>query len=217
MVIPTGSEGDEFLKHVESYLATLQVAPLLNKGIADRYSSATAKLAIDSKLKVFKGKATQGGFGVEPTVFVVDWEVAKTNHELLEEHFGPTSVIIRANFSEFESVASQMEGQLCAALHTVAGEEVSRLLDALADRAGRVIMNGFPTAVAVTAAMQHGGQWPSSSSHTTSVGLDSIYRFMRPVAHQNYLDELLPPSLQNSNPWRIVRTVNGELTDKAIG
>ena len=217
MVIPTGAEGDDFLNQVESYLATLQVAPLLNKGIADRYNSATAKLAIDSKLKVYKGKETQGGFGVEPTVFVVDWEVAKTNHELLEEHFGPTSVIIRADFKDFENVANQMEGQLCAALHTVAGEDVAGLLNVLADRAGRVIMNGFPTAVAVTAAMQHGGQWPSSSTHTTSVGLDSIYRFMRPVAHQNYLDELLPISLQNSNPWKISRTVNGELTNKAIG
>ena len=217
MVIPTGAEGDEFLKHVESYLATLQVAPLLNKGIADRYSSATAKLAIDSKLKVFKGKNTESGFGVEPTVFVVDWDIAKQNHELLEEHFGPTSVIIRADFSKFEAVANEMEGQLCAALHTVAGENVKNLLEALAEKAGRVILNGFPTAVAVTAAMQHGGQWPSSSSHTTSVGLDSVYRFMRPVAHQNYSDELLPPALQNANPWQISRNVNGELTKKAIG
>ena len=217
LVIPTGTEGDEFLAHIESYLATLQVAPLLNKGIADRYSSATAKLAIDSKLKVYKGKNSDAGFGVEPTVFVVDWEVAKTNHELLEEHFGPTSVIIRADFSKFEVVANEMEGQLCAALHAAPGESVAGLLNILAEKAGRVIMNGFPTAVAVTAAMQHGGQWPSSSSHTTSVGLDSIYRFMRPVAHQNFADELLPPALQNSNPWKISRVVNGEPSTKAIG
>jgi NADP-dependent aldehyde dehydrogenase len=217
LVIPNGAEGDEFLNHIESYLGTLAVAPLLNKGIADRYSSATAKLAIDSKLKVYKGKETQGGFGVEPTVFVVNWNDAKSNHELLEEHFGPTSVIIRADFADFEKVAADMEGQLCAALHTVAGEKVSGLLNILADRAGRVIMNGFPTAVAVTAAMQHGGQWPSSSTQTTSVGLDSIYRFLRPVAHQNYLDELLPLSLQNSNPWKISRVVNGEPTKNAIG
>jgi 2,5-dioxopentanoate dehydrogenase len=217
LVIPNGTEGDEFLKHVESYLATLKVAPLLNKAIADRYSTATAKLAIDSKLKVFKGSETTGGFGVEPTVFVVDWQSAKQNHELLEEHFGPTTVIIRADFKDFERVASEMSGQLCAALHTVAGEKVSALINILAGRAGRVIMNGFPTAVAVTAAMQHGGQWPASSTHTTSVGLDAIYRFMRPVAHQNYLDELLPPALQNSNPWQISRMVNGELTNKVIG
>ena len=217
IVIPNGPEGDEFLKQVESYLATLQVAPLLNKGIADRYSTAIAKLTINSKCQVYRGKNSDAGFGVEPTVFVVDWEVAKANNELLEEHFGPTSVIIRTDFSNFEKVAGAMEGQLCAALHCAAGENIAKLLDVLAEKAGRVIMNGFPTAVAVTAAMQHGGQWPSSSTHTTSVGLDSIYRFMRPVAHQNYLDELLPPSLQNSNPWKITRLVNGEPSNKAIG
>jgi len=79
-----------------------------------------------------------------------------------------------------------------------------------------VIMNGFPTAVAVTAAMQHGGQWPSSSSHTTSVGLDSVFRFLRPVAHQGFADELLPPALQNSNPWKISRAVNGKVSKDAI-
>ena len=217
MVIPTGAEGDEFLKHIESYLGTLKVAPLLNKGIADRYSTATAKLAIDSKLKVYRGENSGNGFSVEPTVFVVDWDVAKNNHELLEEHFGPTSVIIRSDFANFGKIAEAMEGQLCAALHASTGEAVAGLLNILAEKAGRVIMNGFPTAVAVTAAMQHGGQWPSSSSHTTSVGLDSIYRFLRPVAHQGFADDLLPPSLQNSNPWKISRMVNGKSTTEAIG
>ena len=209
MVIPNSPEGDEFLKHVEAYLATLQVAPLLNKGIADRYSSATAKLSVDSKLKVYKGKNTDSGFGVEPTVFVVDWEVAKSNHELLEEHFGPTSVIIKTEFANFEKVAGAMEGQLCAALHSVEGESVGALLDVLAQKAGRVIMNGFPTAVAVTAAMQHGGPWPSASTHSTSVGTDAIFRFMRPVSYQGFSEALLPPTLQLENPWKIEQIVNG--------
>lgn len=214
LVIPTGAEGDNFVKEVETYLATLNVAPLLNKGIAERYSGAISDLAKNSDLKVLSGNATAGGFGVTPTVFVVDW--AKISHELLEEHFGPTTVIIRANFSDFTKVAESMEGQLCAALHASAGEDVKEILDALSQKAGRVIMNGFPTAVAVTAAMQHGGQWPASSSHTTSVGLGSIYRFLRPVAHQGYADELLPPALQNSNPWKIARTINGKISKDAI-
>ena len=96
------------------------------------------------------------------------------------------------------------------------GSNIQEIIDALGEIAGRVIQNGFPTAVAVTAAMQHGGQWPSSSSHTTSVGLDSVYRFMRPVAHQGFADELLSPALQNSNPWKIIRTVNGVETKDAI-
>ena len=209
LVVPTGAEGDSFISAIEEYLATIAVAPLLNIGIADRFSSAISDLSKSSSLKTFAGKSTDGGFGVTPTVFVVDWADAFKNHELLEEHFGPTTVIIRADFAKFIDVAGKLEGQLTASLHVTAGEDVSKLIGALSQLAGRVIMNGFPTAVAVTAAMQHGGQFPSSSSHTTSVGLDSIYRFLRPVAYQNFIDELLPPALQEANPLGINRDVNG--------
>ena len=191
----------------------IAVAPLLNKGISERFSSAVTELSKNSTLKIFAGKATDNGFGVRPTVFVVDWADAFKNSELLEEHFGPTTVIIRADFAKFLDVAGKLEGQLTASLHVAEGEgqsqDVSNLIDALSQLAGRVIMNGFPTAVAVTAAMQHGGQFPASSTHTTSVGLDAIYRFLRPVAYQNFIDALLPPALQESNPLEINRVTNG--------
>ena len=213
LILPTGSEGDAFVTEIESYLAMIAVAPLLNKGISERFSSAVTELSKNSTLKIFAGKATDNGFGVRPTVFVVDWADAFKNSELLEEHFGPTTVIIRADFAKFLDVAGKLEGQLTASLHVAEGEgqsqDVSNLIDALSQLAGRVIMNGFPTAVAVTAAMQHGGQFPASSTHTTSVGLDAIYRFLRPVAYQNFIDALLPPALQESNPLEINRVTNG--------
>ena len=216
LVIPSDATGDAFLTEVESYLATLAVAPLLNKGIADRFGSAISKLASAGGIKVLTGKPSDAGFGVTPTVFIVDWKDTKANHELLEEHFGPTTVIIRTDYSNFTAVASAMEGQLTTAVHATGADQISDLVDVLANRSGRVIMNGFPTAVAVTAAMQHGGQWPASSSQTTSVGLDSIYRFLRAVAHQNFRDDLLPPALQSANPWKISRSVNGEVSKGAL-
>ena len=209
LIVPTGAEGDAFVSAITDYLATIAVAPLLNKGIADRFSSAIVELSKSSALKTYVGKPTDGGFGVTPTVFVVDWVDAFKSNELLEEHFGPTTVIIRADFAKFLDVALKLEGQLTASLHVAPGEDVAKLVEALSQLAGRVIMNGFPTAVAVTAAMQHGGQYPSSSSHTTSVGLDAIYRFLRPVAYQNFQDDLLPPALQESNPLGINRVING--------
>jgi NADP-dependent aldehyde dehydrogenase len=43
-----------------------------------------------------------------------------------------------------------------------------------------------PTGVAVTAAQQHGGPWPSSTQPmTTSVGDAALNRFLRPVALQD--------------------------------
>ncbi|MEY3723526.1 MAG: hypothetical protein RL649_376, partial [Actinomycetota bacterium] len=51
---------------------------------------------------------------------------------------------------------------------------------------------------------------------TTSVGLDAIYRFVRPVVYQNFPDNQLPIELQNSNPYAIERVVNSVRTSKAI-
>ena len=216
IIVPADASGDKFIAQVEEYLAAQKVGPLLNKGIASRFSDSTGELAKSAGLKVISGTNNADGFGVTPTIFVVDWSDVKNHHDLLEEHFGPTSVIIRAPFDQFLNVAKAMEGQLTAALHAGADENVAELVNQLTQLAGRVIWNGFPTAVSVTAAQNHGGQWPASSTHTTSVGLDSLYRFVRPVVYQNFPDNQLPAQLQNGNPYGIERVINGERSTKAI-
>jgi NADP-dependent aldehyde dehydrogenase len=216
IVVPDDAAGDKFITQVESYVASQKVGPLLNKGIAGRYSEAVSALTKSKGLKVISGTNNPDGFGVTPTIFVVNWSDVKNHHDLLEEHFGPTSVIIRAPFDQFLNVAEAMEGQLTAALHAGPGENVKDLVAKLSQLAGRVIWNGFPTAVSVTAAQNHGGQWPASSTHTTSVGLDALYRFVRPVVYQNFPDNQLPAELQNGNPYGIERVINGECSNKVI-
>ncbi len=49
--------------------------------------------------------------------------------DLLEEHFGPTSVIIRAPFDQYLSIAKSMSGQLASALHATAADNVKDLVD----------------------------------------------------------------------------------------
>jgi NADP-dependent aldehyde dehydrogenase len=216
LVVPADASGDRFIAQVKEYVAAQKVGPLLNKGIATRFTDSTGKLAKSNGLNVISGTNNADGFGVTPTIFVVDWADVKNHHDLLEEHFGPTSVIIRAPFDQFLTVAKAMEGQLTAALHAGATENVSELVNQLTQLAGRVIWNGFPTAVSFTAAQNHGGQWPASSTHTTSVGLDALYRFVRPVVYQNFPDNQLPAQLQNANPYGIERVINGERSTKSI-
>jgi NADP-dependent aldehyde dehydrogenase len=61
--------------------------------------------------------------------------------------------------------------------------------------------------------MQHGGPYPATSdSRSTSVGTAAIDRFARPVAYQNFPQSLLPAELQDGNPRKIWRLVDGELT-----
>jgi len=204
--VPKSATG--FLDEIAAHLATLKVGPLLSASIAERYSKAIAQIASSGAVKVLSGLENAAGFGVTPTLFITDWATAQKYHELLEEHFGPTSVIITADETDYVAIAEKLQGQLTATIQGAASDNVSALLSILAERAGRLIWNGFPTGVAVTEAMQHGGPWPSSSTHTTSVGIDAIYRFMRPVAYQSFAQDVLPPALQDSNPWKVEQTIN---------
>jgi len=216
IVIPKDINGDRFIEQVKNYIAAQKVAPLLNIGIVARFKEAISKLANSAGIKVITGNENHEGYGVTPNIFVVDWEEAKHQPDLLEEHFGPTSVIIRAPFDDYLQIAKTLPGQLTAAIHAGLDEDISELVTHLGQIAGRVIWNGFPTAVSVTAAQHHGGQWPASSTHTTSVGLDAIYRFERAVVYQNFPDSKLPPELQNANPYGIERVINSERSKKAI-
>jgi len=198
----------QFMSTIKSYLSTLAVAPLLSKSIADRYSNAIADLAKIAGVEVLSGTASSEGFGVTPTFFITDWKTAQANPHLLEEHFGPSTVIIKTAQDNFVAIAQSLGGQLTSTIQGTDGDQVDSLIAALSQKSGRVIWNGFPTGVAVTAAMTHGGPWPSSSTHTTSVGVDAIYRFMRPVSYQGLPQQTLPAALQDANPWKVPQRIN---------
>ena len=87
------------------------------------------------------------------------------------------------------------------------------LVGILREKAGRLVMNAFPTGVEVSPAMQHGGPYPATTdARFTSVGTAAILRFARPVCYQGFPVEWLPAELQDGNPRKIWRTVNGERT-----
>ena len=85
------------------------------------------------------------------------------------------------------------------------------MVPVLEQKAGRLLLNGYPTGVEVCDAMVHGGPYPATSdARGTSVGTLAIDRFLRPVCYQNYPDSLLPQALQDANPLGIQRLVNGK-------
>lgn len=91
--------------------------------------------------------------------------------------------------------------------------DYTNLINTLQNICGRLILNNPPTGVEVSSAMQHGGPFPASSdSRFTSVGTAAIYRFVRPVAWQDWEDSLLPPELQAANPLKIWRKVDNQFT-----
>ena len=72
-----------------------------------------------------------------------------------------------------------------------------------------MLVNGWPTGVAVAPAQHHGGPYPATTSTSTSVGGTAIERWLRPVAYQDTPDALLPPELRDDNPLGLPRRVDG--------
>jgi NADP-dependent aldehyde dehydrogenase len=155
-----------------------------------------------------------------PALLVTDSATWLRNHELHTEIFGPATVLVQcARREELLEIGSALEGSLTATVHGTAKELAasSDLVAILARKAGRLIFNGFPTGVEVGFAMHHGGPYPATTDEKfTSVGAAAIYRFARPLCYQGFPEHLLPPELQNANPRRIWRTVNGQLTRDPI-
>jgi 2,5-dioxopentanoate dehydrogenase len=153
-------------------------------------------------------------------MFEVSADEFMRQRELREEVFGPSTVIVRCRSREdMDAIACQLEGQLTATLHGTPSDlvEYAALVSILETKVGRLIINGFPTGVEVCASMQHGGPYPATTdSRTTSVGTAAIHRFARPVAYQDFPQALLPLELQDANPCRIWRHVDGELTRDGI-
>src|SRR5262249_29795294 len=117
-------------------------------------------------------------------------------------------------------VVGNLEGSLTGTLHAGAAEAKTQgdLVDALMEKVGRVILNGYPTGLEVSTAIVHGGPHPSTSDggRSTSVGTRALTRWARLVCYQNFADELLPAELQNANPLKLRRLVNGTWSDGSV-
>lgn len=109
---------------------------------------------------------------------------------LQAEVFGAASLVVACTDAEqVRQVAEHLEGQLTATLQLDEAdiESARALLPTLERKAGRILVNGWPTGVEVCDAMVHGGPFPATSdARTTSVGTAAILRFLRPVCYQDF-------------------------------
>lgn len=149
------------------------------------------------------------GWATPTLVSVSADDLLAQRERLLDEAFGPLSIVVEyESEDELASRADQLfQGNLTGTVHAGAGEDtaaIRALVQWITQHAGRVLFGGWPTGVAVTPAMQHGGPWPATTNDTsTSVGTAAINRFLRPVSYQNAPQGLLPLPLRDDNPWRV--------------
>ena len=210
-LVPAGVDGDAFRDAASAAVAAVGPSTMLNGAMRDAYLEGTARIgsadgvALETRLL---GEAP--GFVVSPTLVETTTDALRAEGSpLLAECFGPVGVLARyRDEADLLDILGRMEGSLTASVHIGEGETdlPAQVLDAARAFAGRVLVNGYPTGVAVNWSMMHGGPWPASTNAAhTSVGATSIRRFLRPVAFQNVPDELLPPELRDANPLGIPR------------
>lgn len=181
--------------------ALSKVAPqtMLTSGIASDYHDRVDHVKHGDNVHTHLDE-TGVGRSVWPTLFSVkatDWIAQPT---LSEEIFGPFGLIVTVDSDEqMLDVAQSFVGQLTATMHLTDDDLplAKSLTPILQQKAGRILVNGFPTGVEVCDAMVHSGPYPASTNFgATSVGTLAIRRFLRPVCFQNMPDALLPADWQ---------------------
>jgi NADP-dependent aldehyde dehydrogenase len=211
-------DSDTFVEALRSGVGTLGTHGMLTPSIAERYNSAVAQRREDGTAEWVAGlEATPSGDGANAgaALFSVPLATFAKNHDLEEEIFGPTTLLVQyGEPRDLVDIAQRLHGHLTATIHGTEEDlrSAAELIRVLETKVGRILFNGYPTGVEVCHAMVHGGPFPATSdTRTTSVGTRAILRFARPVCYQDFPDTALPAELRRGNPLGIQRMVNGKL------
>ncbi|RXG55269.1 Alpha-ketoglutaric semialdehyde dehydrogenase [Armadillidium vulgare] len=195
---------EAFCDRASEALGGVDEQTMLNPSMAKSYNSAIEERSASSKLGLIAGgDAPASDCAAKPAMYratASDW---LDTHAIQSEVFGPSAIIVECQSDdELKRVVSDLEGQLTITLQLDEGDhaQAAGLLPVLERKAGRLLVNGFPTGVEVANAMMHGGPYPASTDvRATSVGTRAINRFLRPVSYQNFPNDLLPEAIKGQS------------------
>ncbi|EFL42049.1 aldehyde dehydrogenase (NADP(+)) [Streptomyces griseoflavus] len=220
VLAPAGEAGDALVKSLTAAVSDTDAGVLLDHRMRDNFVAGVAERGelpdVESPVTPGAGgeHTVSAGFLTVPARRLAE----EGEHDLLlEECFGPVTVVARyQDDAEVRAVLSRLPGNLTATVQLsdaeAAGEgRGAELVQELTPLAGRVLVNGWPTGVAVAPAQHHGGPYPATTSTSTSVGGTAIERWLRPVVYQGTPEALLPAELKDNNPLGLPRRFNGGL------
>ena len=206
---------ERFIRVAADLVQRSPAQTMLTPGIFQAYESGIGSLLEHAHAQpVAVGLKGEAPNQCQTHLFITRAEDFLADTALQAEVFGAAALIVQcADDEQIRQVIEFLEGQLTATLHLDdADVEAARtLLPTLERKAGRLLVNGWPTGVEVCDAMVHGGPFPATSDpRTTSVGTAAIQRFLRPVCYQDFPDTLLPAALKHSNPLQLRRLLDGQ-------
>jgi 2,5-dioxopentanoate dehydrogenase len=208
---------ERFLDTIRERLDATPPTPLLSRAVARSLAASVAELRRAGAAVVTGGSAIEGpGFRHANTMLRVSGaQFLAEPHALQTEAFGNVSlaVVVRGEDEALE-VLAHLEGNLTGCIYsdTRGADEAlyARLEPPLRQRVGRLLNDKMPTGVAVSAAMNHGGPYPSTGHPGfTAVGIPaSLRRFAALYSYDNVRASRLPALLRDENPgsraWRLV-------------
>lgn len=210
-----GPDLDRFIASAAQHIWQSPAQTMLTPGIYSAYRSGIEALGANPHADIAAtGTPAEGPNQCQAHLFVSTARDFLGDPSLQAEVFGSASLVVTCEDErEIREVAEHLEGQLTATLHLDDADldQARALLPVLERKAGRLLVNGWPTGVEVCDAMVHGGPFPATSDpRATSVGTAAIRRFLRPVCYQDFPDSLLPVALQHGNPLHLRRLLDGE-------
>lgn len=186
IVILSHETSDRFVTQLAEAIRPIKTHRMLTPSMKKGFDDASTSIAAHARA-VFAPEADSEG--PAPRLFQISASDFIADADLREEMFGPAAVIVTAeSLTQVTEVLASIGGTLTSTLWGVSeASDSNRVLVRAAEAiSGRVLFAGVPTGVAVCAAQQHGGPWPSSTApQTTSVGYAAMERFLRPVALQD--------------------------------
>ncbi len=226
IVVPQGEAGDAFVEAAAARYREAAAMTLFSAGGIKGFLDGVACLRDAGAAELARGlEPGQAGFRVSPVLLTVDGDRFLSSPRALQsEAFGPASLVVRyRDAAQARAIAAALEGNLTATVYRAAdGSDdavAADLVPVLRPRVGRLIFDRMPTGVAVSAGMNHGGPYPSTSHPGFSaVGMPgAIRRFAGLHSYDQVPDHLLPIELQDANPGGVWRQVDGQWTRDHAG
>ncbi len=233
VLVPAGSSGDSLRDALAGAVRALPAGHMLTERIANSYATGSAALRGLSGVQVLAegataGAGTQAGAGTPASdgegggwwgvPLLLEADAGAMDGPLGEECFGPVLVVVRyRDAAQLSQLLKRLAPALTATLHADLPEDEAlarTVVDTTSEKVGRVIWDGYPTGVAVSWAMHHGGPYPATTNALhTSVGAAAVRRWLRPVCYQNFPETMLPPELREGPgpEHSVVRRVDGAL------
>jgi NADP-dependent aldehyde dehydrogenase len=184
-----------FINLLGTELSNIGDTPMLHPSICEKFNAGIEYIQNANNVSLIYNRNSNLNNHSLPILASTSFSSFIENHYLHQEIFGPYAlVVICENESQLLSCLKKLNGQLSATIlsQDLEAKNYNEVIHVLKQISGRLVYNGVPTGVEVAEAMTHGGPYPASSdSRFTAVGVNAIYRWLRPITLQSWPEELM--------------------------